>query len=298
MFDAVKFGVGIMTEEGYDAITDDHIKYCYSWKYDTEPKDENEEKEWSDDFVEVLAAHSSLTGYLPRYGNQAIKFTGDDMGGDKVMVEVLLYILIAIMAFIFAVTTNNTIVKEASVIGTLRASGYTRRELLLHYLSLPVLITILSAVIGNILGYTVFKDICAGMYYGSYSLPTYQTRWNANAFLLTTVIPAILMFVINAVLISGRLRLSPLRFLRHDFAKKEKPCGASSELPVLLAVSSADPAAEQIELLYPVSRYRICQYSVAVRYDDETAAVTLPDGGGGKYAGRLPVYFKCSGSDR
>ena len=147
MFDAVKFGVGIMTEEGYDAITDDHIKYCYSWKYDTEPKDENEEKEWSDDFVEVLAAHSSLTGYLPRYGNQAIKFTGDDMGGDKAMVEVLLYILIAIMAFIFAVTTNNTIVKEASVIGTLRASGYTRRELLLHYLSLPVLITILSAVI-------------------------------------------------------------------------------------------------------------------------------------------------------
>ena len=222
MFDAVKFGVGIMTEEGYDAITDDHIKYCYSWKYDTEPKDENEEKEWSDDFVEVLAAHSSLTGYLPRYGNQAIKFTGDDMGGDKAMVEVLLYILIAIMAFIFAVTTNNTIVKEASVIGTLRASGYTRRELLLHYLSLPVLITILSAVIGNILGYTVFKDICAGMYYGSYSLPTYQTRWNANAFLLTTVIPAILMFVINAVLISGRLRLSPLRFLRHDFAKKGK----------------------------------------------------------------------------
>ena len=90
------------------------------------------------------------------------------------MVEVLLYILIAIMAFIFAVTTNNTIVKEASVIGTLRASGYTRRELLLHYLSLPVLITILSAVIGNILGYTVFKDICAGMYYGSYSLPTYE----------------------------------------------------------------------------------------------------------------------------
>ena len=207
MFDAVKFGVGIMTEEGYDAITDDHIKYCYSWKYDTEPKDENEEKEWSDNFVEVLAAHSSLTGYLPRYGNQAIKFTGDDMGGDKAMVEVLLYILIAIMAFIFAVTTNNTIVKEASVIGTLRASGYTRRELLLHYLSLPVLITILSAVIGNILGYTVFKDICAGMYYGSYSLPTYQTRWNANAFLLTTVIPAILMFVINAVLISGRLNL-------------------------------------------------------------------------------------------
>ena len=222
MFDAVKFGVGIMTEEGYDAITDDHIKYCYSWKYDTEPKDENEEKEWSDDFVEVLAAHSSLTGYLPRYGNQAIKFTGDDMGGDKAMVEVLLYILIAIMAFIFAVTTNNTIVKEASVIGTLLASGYTRRELLLHYLSLPVLITILSAVIGNILGYTVFKDICAGMYYGSYSLPTYVTIWNAEAFLMTTVVPVIIMFVVNYAVLHHKLKLSPLKFLRRDLSSRKQ----------------------------------------------------------------------------
>ena len=222
MFDAVKFGVGIMTEEGYDAITDDHIKYCYSWKYDTEPKDENEEKEWSDDFVEVLAAHSSLTGYLPRYGNQAIKFTGDDMGGDKAMVEILLYILIAIMAFIFAVTTNNTIVKEASVIGTLRASGYTRRELLLHYLSLPVLITILSAVIGNILGYTVFKDICAGMYYGSYSLPTYVTIWNAEAFWMTTVVPVIIMLTINYDILYYKLRLSPLKFIRRDLSSRKQ----------------------------------------------------------------------------
>ncbi len=73
------------------------------------------------------------------------------------MVMTLLYILIAIMAFVFAVTTNNTITKEAAVIGTLRASGYTRGELLRHYLHLPVLVTIVAAIIGNILGYTVFK---------------------------------------------------------------------------------------------------------------------------------------------
>ncbi|MFR3946104.1 MAG: hypothetical protein ACLTZM_02530 [Ruminococcus sp.] len=58
----------------------------------TETKDESEGKR----MVERSSARtwrrsSSLTGYLPRYGNQAIKFTGDDMGGDKVMVEVLLW---------------------------------------------------------------------------------------------------------------------------------------------------------------------------------------------------------------
>ena len=126
------------------------------------------------------------------------------------------------MAFVFAVTTNNTIQKEAAVIGTLRASGYTRRELLLHYISLPILVTILAAVIGNILGYTVFKGIVADMYYGSYSLPTYETRWNAEAFYLTTLVPFVIMAIINVVLIRGKLKISPLRFLRKDLGSTRR----------------------------------------------------------------------------
>ena len=77
----------------------------------------------SEDFLEVLVKYGNVTGFIPAYSNQAITFTGEDMGGDKAMMEVLLYILIVIIAFVFAVTTNNTITKEASVIGTLRASG-------------------------------------------------------------------------------------------------------------------------------------------------------------------------------
>lgn len=222
MFDAVKFGVGLMTKEGFDAFGTAHLKYRYSFTYDEKPADEQAEKEQSDDFVDVLAKRMgmTLTDYIPRYGSQAINFTGDDMGSDRSMMLVLLYILIAIMAFVFAVTTNNTIAKEACVIGTLRASGYTRRELLSHYLALPVIVTLIAAVIGNVLGYTFFKDICAGMYYGSYSLPTYETRWNVNAFLLTTVVPILLMLLVNVWLIAKRLRLSPLKFLRRDLSGK------------------------------------------------------------------------------
>lgn len=86
------------------------------------------------------------------------------------MMITLLYIVIAIMAFVFAVTTSNTIEKESAVIGTLRASGYTRGELLRHYLVLPVIVTLIGAVLGNILGYSVFKNVIADIYYGSYSL--------------------------------------------------------------------------------------------------------------------------------
>ena len=135
---------------------------------------------------------------------------------------VLLYVVIAIMAFVFAVTTNNTIFKEANVIGTLRASGYTRGELLLHYILLPIIVTLAGALVGNILGYTCFKDIFVDTYYQSYSLTTYTTLWNGEAFVLTTVVPFIIMVVINVLLIGYRLRLSPLKFLRKDLAVRQK----------------------------------------------------------------------------
>lgn len=176
----------------------------------------------ADDFMKVISNNAILTNYIPGYLNQAIHFTGDDMGSDRAMMIVLLYVVIAIMAFVFAVTTNNTIFKEANVIGTLRASGYTRGELLLHYILLPIIVTLAGALVGNILGYTWFKDIFVDTYYQSYSLTTYTTLWNGEAFVLTTVVPFIIMVVINVLLIGYRLRLSPLKFLRKDLAVRQK----------------------------------------------------------------------------
>ena len=222
MFDSLKFGVGVVSQKCFDAYDDTHIHYVYSWLYDNKPEDDKEAKLMADDFVKTISANAILVNYIPQYINQAIHFTGDDIGSDGSMMIVLLYVLIVIMAFVFAVTTNNTIVKEANVIGTLRASGYTRGELLRHYILLPIIVTIFGALVGNILGYTVFKDIFVATYYGSYSLPTYHTLWNADAFLLTTVVPVIIMLVINIVIIGCRLKLSPLKFLRRDLSGKQK----------------------------------------------------------------------------
>lgn len=222
MFDSVKFGVGVVSESCFEAYDDTHIHYVYSWKYDNEPADDIEEKEMADDFMKVISNNAILTNYIPGYLNQAIHFTGDDIGSDRAMMIVLLYVVIVIMAFVFAVTTNNTIFKEANVIGTLRASGYTRGELLAHYILLPIIVTIIGALVGNILGYTVFKNIFINAYYESYSLTTYTTLWNAEAFLLTTIVPFVIMVVINVLIIGYRLRLSPLKFLRKDLAVRKK----------------------------------------------------------------------------
>ena len=221
MFDSIKFGVGIVTRAEFATFDREQVTYSYAWKYNTPPADKAGEKEAADDLLKVVNRECHLTDYTPGYLNQAIHFTGDDMGGDSVMMDALLYIVVGIMAFIFAVTTSDTISKESSVIGTLKAMGYTSREIIMHYLAPTVVITAVSSVVGNILGYTYFANFCSGLYYQSYSLPTFLPRFNLSALLQTTALPVVLMFVINYGLLASKLKYSPLKFLRRDISGKK-----------------------------------------------------------------------------
>lgn len=226
MFDALKFNVAMVTKAGFERL-EGSVHYAYAYRYDKTCQDEIEEKETADKLLKVVAVQTIQWGneiidFLPGYANQAIHFATDDMGSDKAMGGVLLDVLIVIIAFIFALTISNTMIKESSAIGTLRAMGYTKGELLRHFLAMPVIVTTLSAIIGNVLGYTLFKDVVVSMYYNSYSLPAYHTVWNTEAFIKTTLIPVILMFVVNLIVIIKMLQHTPLQFLRSDFQKKKR----------------------------------------------------------------------------
>ena len=228
MFDATIFGVAVVTGTEFDRLPENGREWSYAWKYnDGMPDDEKKEKKLADDLLKTVYTQAMMNGitvdtFIPRYQNQAINFTGEDIGSDTEMMKWFEYIVIVILAFIFAVTISNTLTKEASVIGTLRASGYTKRELLIHYISLPVIVTFVASIVGNILGYTCFKDMGAQLYYDSYSLTKYETIWNADAFVLTTVIPLIIMLVVNLLVVNNKLKLSPLRFLRHDLSRSRR----------------------------------------------------------------------------
>lgn len=229
MFDALTFDVAMVTEEGFSRIRS-NTRANYTFTYKEKPADEYAEKEMSERFLRSLITQVAVAenedleikDFVPAYMNNAMTFVENDLGNDKVMGEVLLYILTAVLAFIFAVTISTTLEQESSVIGTLRASGYSKGELLRYYMSAPLIVVVLAAIIGNILGYTVFKNVVIGMYYNSYSLPKYSTMWTPEAFIRTTLVPMILMLIINFAVIVHTLRLSPLRFLRHDLKRTKR----------------------------------------------------------------------------
>ncbi len=163
-----------------------------------------------------------IKDYNPRYLNKAVNFVIDDAVSDEAGAMLMLYIIVAVIAFMYAVTTSNTITKEAGVIGTLRASGYSRGELVRHYMVLPVIITLIAALIGNIFGYFVFPLFFRKVYFLNYSIAPFELYWTPRAFLLTTISSLLIMLVVVFLVISKKLRIRPLNFLRGELKRKGK----------------------------------------------------------------------------
>ncbi len=226
MFDAFGFDVGMVTPEAFSVLPS-RLHYNYAWFYAERPADKVSTADNAEYFLKALITQtlvndSEIESFVPEYLRQASNFAPSDIDSDTAGTAIMCYILIAVIAFVFAITINNTIEKEAAVIGTLRASGYTKRELVVHYMTMPVIVTLIGAIVGNALGYTAFRKVALDLYYNSYSMPACEPTFSREGFLKTTVIPLALMFLINLFVILKRLQLSPLRFLRRDLRKTRR----------------------------------------------------------------------------
>ena len=77
MFDAVKFGVGVVTDEEFDSLDQDKLQYNYAWTYNEKPQTELEEKNVSEDLMKAMGKVVTLENFVPQYQNQAARSISD-----------------------------------------------------------------------------------------------------------------------------------------------------------------------------------------------------------------------------
>lgn len=220
MMETKYFGVAVVSKEAFKNFDDSNLVYNYSYYFKSRNLNERKSKDLSNKIEKSLVKNGTvLTDFCTAANNQSISFVEEDMGSDVPSMKVFCYITIAIMAFVFAIIVMSTIDEEAQIIGTLLSNGYSKVEILGHYMRIPIAVTIISAFIGNIIGYIVLPAAFKAMYYNSYSLPPCTIKLNGEALVLTTIIPICIMIFINIVVISLKLKASPLQFLRKDLKR-------------------------------------------------------------------------------
>ena len=219
----ITYGVAEVSQAGLRALEDagGAAAYTYSFSFRDRSLSVAERTDAEKDMVSALTdADARVDELIDADSNQGIGYAADDVTGDSAMWTVLLDIIIVIMAFVFVVLTNATIEDESAIIGTLLASGYRRREIVLHYLTLPAVVGVLASALGCVLGVTFFTTPMKDLYYGSYSLPPFQVSWDWGIFLKCAVAPAALLVLITLLGLLRKMGKTPLQFLRHEASGK------------------------------------------------------------------------------
>lgn len=225
VFNALTFTVAQVTPDAFDAASG-KLSFTYAYRANDEALTAAQQAELSEDIVRALDESGAVvTSVMTSDANQAISYAAKDVEGDQLMWEVMMYLILAVMAFVFVVITGANIEAESAIIGTLLASGYRKRELVLHYLALPALVGIAAALVGNVLGYTLLSDPMRDLYYNSYSLPPYEAHFNPRVLVLTSIVPLVMLIGITLLGLVRKLRCSPLEFLRHETTRRSRRRG-------------------------------------------------------------------------
>ena len=219
----ITYGVAEVTDAGFTALedADGAPTYTYSFVFNDRDLSVADRTDAEEDIVKALTdADARVDDLIDAGSNQGIGYARDDVDGDSAMWTTLLDIIIVIMAFVFVVLANATIEEESAIIGTLLASGYRKREIVLHYLALPAIVGILAAGLGCALGVAFFTEPMRSLYYGSYSLPPFHVYWSWEIFVKCAVVPAAALILITLMGLLRKMGKTPLQFLRHEASGK------------------------------------------------------------------------------
>lgn len=186
----------------------------------TELKDGiSELKEQSDELFDTYfkVETNNLTFFLSADENPRIGAAADDQQINKFAGLVAGVIIMILFTYVISVFIIHGIEKESSVIGALYALGVTRKDLIFHYLSLPVMVTFLSGLIGTVIGFSkwgvpVQMQDC----YNYFSVPQMPVVFPLYLLVYSLIMPSLVAVIVNCLVIWKHLSRPVLAMLKKE----------------------------------------------------------------------------------
>lgn len=200
-----KFAVMVACHDDYDKIDADETAY-YSIRYNRDNSKEVRAK-LNDDYV--------IASYLAATTNTRISMPVNE--GDAVTNMATMYapiMFIIVLALIVMVLGRN-IRNEQYLLGTFLALGFSKKQIVRHYMRFGMLPGIVGSVIGIVAAIPVTKAI--SYFYIEYDFEKleYTVTYDVSSILTALILPTVIYCLAIAVQASRLLRKSPVDLLRN-----------------------------------------------------------------------------------
>lgn len=137
-------------------------------------------------------------------------------------------LLMLLFTYVISVFVVHGIEKESSVIGALYALGVKRRDLMMHYLTLPVIVTTAAGIIGFLIGISnVGIPVQMADAYAYYSIPAMDVKIPLILIVYGIVMPPLAAIVVNYFVIRKKLSQTALSLIKNEV---KQPKGSNVDL--------------------------------------------------------------------
>jgi putative ABC transport system permease protein len=120
--------------------------------------------------VEEIMKDTGIQEILTQEEHQGNQMLEMDLEGFKSFALFFPLLFLGIACFSIYILLSRLVYTQRPFIGVMRAMGYSRRQILMHYLSFALAIGILGAIVGAVGGYGL-SYIVAGIYAGTIGIP-------------------------------------------------------------------------------------------------------------------------------
>ncbi|MCR4557365.1 MAG: FtsX-like permease family protein [Saccharofermentans sp.] len=161
---------------------------------------------------------SNLMIFMNHAENPRIDSAADDVQINFSASIIFGILLVMLFAYVISVFIVHMIDQESSVIGALYSMGVKRRTLMLSYISVPVIVTFISGVIGTVIAVFTPAGIPTQLAdtLGYFSMPKLEIEVTPFIIIYGLVIPPVTAFIVNVLVIRKRLKKTPLALLRNE----------------------------------------------------------------------------------
>ncbi len=160
-------------------------------------------------------SYQNLISFVEDKDNSRIWDYEDDTNTNKMSAIFAGIVVLVMIAYVISVFMIHNIDNESKIIGALYALGYNQKELLKHFLRLPILVSLAGGVLGTIIGFAL-ASTQTGSSASYYSYGEVQYVYPLYLIVYGIVAPVLVTWVVNVLVINKRLNCSPLQLLRKE----------------------------------------------------------------------------------
>lgn len=215
--DSKVFGTVFVTEGAYDKLhaTGESVKtetYLYAFRLKGKTTCDDVK-----DALEDIKVDANITSFVTSDDNPRTGGAADDQQINVQAGYFFGVLLMLLFTYVISVFVVHGIEKESSVIGALYALGVKRRDLMMHYLTLPVIVTTVAGIIGFLIGISnVGIPVQMADAYAYYSIPAMDVKIPPILIVYGIVMPPLAAIVVNYFVIRKKLSQTALSLIKNE----------------------------------------------------------------------------------